>query len=261
MAAPIQRVTVPSWEWRGGSGTTRAYVAYTLKVELPVQSWTVNRRYSDFVALHAAITPPPTPVPLPPKHAATHTLRAIAGIGGLLPASDARKKADAQHASERQLALEQYLRAIVCADDAHWREHPAFIDFLNLPKKPRTQSTKEIATRRGSATDAARTLHRPFASSSAARGSPVGRDAPAQETDATRAESSAGLLEQQRRTMDTQDAQVDQLTAILRRQRHIGLAINDELAEQQELLTDLHSSVHDTQQRIEGAEKQVKRLD
>ena len=84
--------------------------------------------------------------------------------------------------------------------------------------------------------DKASLLGGPSASSAGAR--PGGRviGAPPPETDQTRELDNAQLLAFQKRVMDEQDDSVSQLTAVVRRQREIGVAIRDEVERQTEML-------------------------
>nr|CAG8446066.1 12715_t:CDS:2 [Entrophospora candida] len=59
------------------------------------------------------------------------------------------------------------------------------------------------------------------------------------ETEQTRGLDNEGLVKLQKQAMEDQDRHVEQFTAILNRQKHIGLAINNELEIQNQLLTEL----------------------
>jgi len=80
------------------------------------------------------------------------------------------------------------------------------------------------------------------------------------ETEVTRPLDSQGLFQLQKQQMDHQDAQVSQLTTILQRQRHLGEAINAELASQIELLDDLSNDVDRVGGKLTAAKKQLNRL-
>jgi len=101
------------------------------------------------------------------------------------------------------------------------------------------------------------------AGSSTTFGRPSGRvfGAPkAEETDATRPLDSHGLLQLQQTQIGQQDAQVAQLSTILQRQKHLGLAIGQELQEQNEMLDDLNNEVDRVGGKLTGAKKQMNRL-
>lgn len=61
--------------------------------------------------------------------------------------------------------------------------------------------------------------------------------------------------------MDQQDQQLNNLTAILRRQRQMGEAINQELGEQTELLGQLDSEVETTQAKLSKADQKMDSFD
>jgi len=82
----------------------------------------------------------------------------------------------------------------------------------------------------------------------------------AEETDVTRPLDNHGLVQLQQTQVDQQDAQVAQLSAILQRQKHLGLAIGQEISEQNELLDDLHNNVERVGDKLTGAKKQLNRL-
>ena len=61
--------------------------------------------------------------------------------------------------------------------------------------------------------------------------------------------------------MDQQDEQLLNLAAILRRQRQMGEAINQELGEQTELLGQLDSEVETTQVKLSKADQKMDAFD
>jgi regulator of vacuolar morphogenesis len=83
---------------------------------------------------------------------------------------------------------------------------------------------------------------------------------PPKETEETRPLDDHGLLQLQQAKMDQQDAQVSQLTTILQRQRQLGTAINNELAQHVELLDGLHNDMERVGGKLTGAKKQLNRL-
>ncbi|WVQ80351.1 hypothetical protein IAT38_002456 [Cryptococcus sp. DSM 104549] len=99
----------------------KPHIVYVIQVSTPTRTWTVDRRYNDFVALHAELkssTGKEPPTPLPPKHWGLGSLR-----GGL---SDDKIR-------ERRPLLEQYLRSILTTKSPLWRQAYTFSDFLALP--------------------------------------------------------------------------------------------------------------------------------
>jgi regulator of vacuolar morphogenesis len=83
---------------------------------------------------------------------------------------------------------------------------------------------------------------------------------PPKETEQTRPLDDQGLLQLQQAKMDQQDAQLGQLTAILQRQKQLGTAINNELAQHIELLDGLANDVEQVGGKLTSAKKQLNRL-
>jgi regulator of vacuolar morphogenesis len=83
---------------------------------------------------------------------------------------------------------------------------------------------------------------------------------PPKETEETRPLDDHGVLQLQQAKMDQQDAQLSQLTAILQRQKHLGNAINNELAQHIELLDGLHDDTERVGGKLTAAKKQLNRL-
>ncbi|KAF9531984.1 Phox homologous domain-containing protein [Crepidotus variabilis] len=80
------------------------------------------------------------------------------------------------------------------------------------------------------------------------------------ETEATRPLDNVGLLSLQQQQMDQQDNQLAQLTTILQRQRHLGEAINAEVAQQIEMLDDLSNAVDVTGGKLQSAKVKLNKL-
>ncbi|KAH9968953.1 Phox-like protein [Russula dissimulans] len=83
---------------------------------------------------------------------------------------------------------------------------------------------------------------------------------PPKETEETRPLDDHGLLLLQQARMDQQDTQVAQLTSILQRQKHLGVAINNELAQHIELLDGLSNDMDRAGGKLTAAKKQLNRL-
>ncbi|KII93585.1 hypothetical protein PLICRDRAFT_35810 [Plicaturopsis crispa FD-325 SS-3] len=81
-----------------------------------------------------------------------------------------------------------------------------------------------------------------------------------QETEATRPLDDAGVFQLQQTTMETQDAQLSQLSTILARQRHLGVAIAEEIGVQNEMLDGLGEEVDRFGGKLAGAKKLMNRL-
>ncbi|PWN88161.1 Phox-like protein [Acaromyces ingoldii] len=293
--APLQSISIDRTETRS---LPSPHTVYAIVVVLPVRSWTVYRRYNDFFQLHASFSSAacgPPPAPLPPKHAARRTLRSITGLGGLLPAPESVREADEEQLRERRAQLETYLRAIVASTNDAWRASDEFKAFIELPKsqfvsrahfqqgqdQQQQQQQQQRPTGAGfedaGLSNGERKAYVPGTYARAAdagapgggRGSftrTLGSAAPPRppapvETAATRLLDERGLLDSQKAAMNRQDSQLDDLAAILRRQKAMGLAINQELAEQSELLDDLDGEVEGTQAKMANAEGKMKKLE
>jgi hypothetical protein len=275
-SAPLQSISITRIENRT---LPSPHTVYAILVVLPVRSWTVYRRYSEFLALHQSLidgshgTDQP-PAPLPPKNTTRKTIKAITGLGGLLSSSEIAKEAEEAQVRERKEGLERYLRAIVASTDSTWREADVFKKFIELPK---SQSSLSIDSRPSTSPTGSRYKPGSYTNSSTRREingrntaavnasshlttRTLGAKAPSKETETTRKLDERGLMASQQAQMDNQDSQLEDLAAILRRQKAMGLAINHELLEQTELLDNLDQEVNQTQDKMHGAERQMKKL-
>ncbi|KLT42203.1 Phox-like protein [Cutaneotrichosporon oleaginosum] len=107
------------------------HIAYTVQVSTPTRSWSVNRRYNDFVALDAELrksTGKEPPAQLPPKHWFARTIN------------------DEEKIRQRRVQLEQYLRTILTTKDARWRKEYGFADFLAVPAPTKAGSSGQPFT-------------------------------------------------------------------------------------------------------------------
>lgn len=91
---------------------------------------------------------------------------------------------------------------------------------------------------------------------------PSGRvlGAPVPETDKTRQLDNEGVLQLQKQMMEDQDLDVNELAKIVRRQRDMGLAINEELQLQDEMLRRVDEDVDRVQGKINVAKKRVGKI-
>ena len=88
----------------------------------------------------------------------------------------------------------------------------------------------------------------------------LGAGANAPETAETRPLDDQGIMQLQQQYMDDQDSKLESLTAALRRQRHLGEMINQELALQEDVLDQLEAGTDKVSGKIKSASKQMKRL-
>ncbi|EON63544.1 hypothetical protein W97_02772 [Coniosporium apollinis CBS 100218] len=95
-------------------------------------------------------------------------------------------------------------------------------------------------------------------------GAPGGRGrvlgAPAKETERTRELDNEGVLQLQRQIMQEQDEDVQDLTKVVRRMREMGVAINEELVLQNQMLDLLDNDVDRVQGKIDVARKRVDKI-
>ncbi|RAL06126.1 uncharacterized protein BO80DRAFT_343307 [Aspergillus ibericus CBS 121593] len=128
--------------WNGPdiSPTTPPYTLYNITLRLPLRSFTISKRYSDFTTFHTTLTTQtnaPPPSPLPPKSWFQNTI------------------SNSTLRESRREALETYLRAINESDDPRWRNSPVWRAFLNLPSLPNTNGAGAASRLHAAITDPA----------------------------------------------------------------------------------------------------------
>ncbi|KAL8962608.1 MAG: hypothetical protein Q9193_001009 [Seirophora villosa] len=101
------------------SSTPKPFTLYNITLRLPLRTFTLQKRYSDFTTLHNTLTSQANgvspPASLPPKSYFTSTTSSPA------------------LAESRRIGLQAYLQTINTDPDDRWRNTPAFRSFLNLP--------------------------------------------------------------------------------------------------------------------------------
>jgi regulator of vacuolar morphogenesis len=117
MAPPLE-ISIPTTSLHTPADGSKLYTLYNITLRLPLRSFVVQKRYSDFAALHQALltlvgSPPPSPLP------AKSWFRSTVSSPELT--------------EQRRAGLERYLRAIAEPPDRRWRDTPAWRAFLNLP--------------------------------------------------------------------------------------------------------------------------------
>lgn len=120
--APPPEIAIPSTSI---SNDSKPYTLYNITLRLPLRSYVVQKRYSDFSHLHATLASQvgaPPPEPLPGKHWLKNTVNSP------------------ELTSQRQAGLERYLKAIAESPDRRWRDTSAWRSFLNLPSSSTTNS-------------------------------------------------------------------------------------------------------------------------
>ena len=126
--APPPEIAIPS---TSVSNDSKPYTLYNITLRLPLRSYVVQKRYSDFTRLHASLNDQvgsPPPEPLPGKHWLKSTVNS------------------AELTQQRQAGLERYLKAIAESPDRRWRDTSVWRAFLNLPS---TSSTSNSAVSAG----------------------------------------------------------------------------------------------------------------
>ncbi|KAL7935006.1 v-SNARE protein [Trichoderma chlorosporum] len=137
--APPPEIAIPSTSV-SDEGASKPYTLYNISLRLPLRSFIVQKRYSEFDALHSALVSQvgaPPPLPLPGKHWLRSTINSP------------------ELTRERQLGLEKYLRAIAESPDRRWRDTSAWRTFLNLPSSSTSNSTVSAAGMVGTASGVA----------------------------------------------------------------------------------------------------------
>lgn len=120
--APLTEISIPTTTI---SNTSKPYTIYNVTIRLPLRTYTVQKRYSDFVSFHTSLTNQTVsapPAPLPAKSWFSKTI------------------SNATFREQRRRGLEEYIRAINDADDARWRTSSAWRSFLNLPASSASQA-------------------------------------------------------------------------------------------------------------------------
>lgn len=124
MAPPIE-IGIPSTSV-SDEGSSKPYTLYNITMRLPLRSYVVQKRYSDFAALNKTLVDEvgaAPPEPLPGKH----WLKSTVGSPELT--------------RDRQAGLETYLRAIAESPDRRWRDTSAWRAFMNLPSSSSTANS------------------------------------------------------------------------------------------------------------------------
>lgn len=117
MAPPVE-ISIPTTSVNSPPDNSKPFTQYNITLRLPLRSFVVQRRYSEFATLQdelvrtAGAAPPQ---PLPGKHWLKSTL------------------SSPELTEDRRRGLETYLRAIAESPDRRWRDTQAWRQFLNLP--------------------------------------------------------------------------------------------------------------------------------
>lgn len=121
--APQVEISIPNTTI---STATKPYTIYNITLRLPLRSYTVQKRYSDFLNLHSGLTEQVGAVPpaqLPAKSWFSRTVNSP------------------ELTEDRRVSLENYLQTINTNSDSRWRNTSVWRAFLNLPSSFTNQST------------------------------------------------------------------------------------------------------------------------
>jgi len=123
--APQVEITIPT---TGLSSTSKPYTVYNISLRLPLRSYTIQKRYSDFLTLHSGLgdqvgSPPPCSPPAKSWFARTVSNPTLT--------------------EERRKGLESYLQTINTTDDTRWRSTSVWRAFLNLPSSFASQTSSK----------------------------------------------------------------------------------------------------------------------
>lgn len=116
MAPPVE-ISIPSTSLSTPSGS-KPFTLYNITLRLPLRSFTVQKRYSDFVQLDTSLrntcaSPPPAALPSKSWFKSTASSPALT--------------------ESRRIDLEKYLLAISNNSNKIWRDTSVWRSFLNLP--------------------------------------------------------------------------------------------------------------------------------
>ncbi|KAI8625648.1 Phox-like protein [Xylariaceae sp. FL1651] len=116
--APPAEITIPTTSLHTPTDKSKPYTLYNITLRLPLRTYVVQKRYSEFATLHHTLTAlvgAAPPAPLPAKSWFKSTL------------------SSPELTEDRRRGLESYLRAIAESPDRRWRDTSAWRTFLSLP--------------------------------------------------------------------------------------------------------------------------------
>ncbi|KAJ1337394.1 regulator of vacuolar morphogenesis [Microdochium nivale] len=132
--APPAEITIPSTSLHTPPDNSKPYTLYNITLRLPLRTFVVQKRYSDFATLHQALTShvgSPPPNPLPGKSWFKSTV------------------SSPDLTETRRHGLEAYMRAIAESPDRRWRDTSAWRTFLNLPNNVNSTGNSAASVRAG----------------------------------------------------------------------------------------------------------------
>ncbi|KAH7041379.1 PX domain-containing protein [Microdochium trichocladiopsis] len=132
--APPAEITIPSTSLHTPADNSKPYTLYNITLRLPLRTFVVQKRYSDFANLHQALTShvgAAPPNPLPGKSWFKSTV------------------SSPELTENRRHGLESYMRAIAESPDRRWRDTSAWRTFLNLPNNVGSTGNSAASVRTG----------------------------------------------------------------------------------------------------------------
>ncbi|KAL0932098.1 PX domain-containing protein [Colletotrichum truncatum] len=224
--APPAEISIPSTIL--STGEAKPYTLYNITLRLPLRSFVVQKRYSDFATLHQTLTSivgSPPPKPLPGKSWFKSTV------------------SSPDLTEQRRQGLEAYLRAIAESPDRRWRDTTAWRAFLNLPSTGGGSTNTSAASAHGLITSGRAgaadpttwlDLHREMKSNlHEARLSLSRRDAAAENNNSTGAAEAGAAA---KKSLVKAGTLIGNLTAGLRTMQETGTLGDGELRRRRDLL-------------------------
>lgn len=122
--APQIDISIPS---ASTSNTSKPYTVYNITLRLPLRSYTVSKRYSDFETFHKSLT----------EQVGTSPPATLPGKSWFKSTVSSPELTEA-----RRQELEKYLQTINEIDDSRWRSTSVWRAFLNLPSSFTSSNSK-----------------------------------------------------------------------------------------------------------------------
>ena len=135
--APALQISIPTAS-TATSSDGKAYTSYHITLQLPLRKDEIQKRYNDFLELHAALISQVGEAPSAPLPAKSWLRRTVN--------NDALTE-------ERRVALERYVKSIMGAEDGRWRSSSAWRSFLNLPSGTSTLNANGSLSSSGAVRD------------------------------------------------------------------------------------------------------------
>lgn len=126
--APTVEISIPS---AAINSNPKPHTIYNITIRLPLRSYTVQKRYSDFLDLNnhlSSVTGQAPPATLPAKSWFAKTIN------------------NPELTEQRRQGLEAYLQSINTSSDSRWRNNAVWRAFLNLPSSFSTTNSSKADT-------------------------------------------------------------------------------------------------------------------